>query len=203
MMALRFYIFLVWVLSFASAQLIEVERKKEYLARNYTWPLPFESYVPRTKGWKDLMEHRFRQVAEIDDNDMRYEGYIQTLNAAVVAPNFTQYGWGLARAPDDLMEALRKGIHDGVAAGPKLEEPVEVIEGDQPWFIDRPDLTQRVLKQLQHYPGMFVCKNLMLESIVDTDHPLFYRDLGGLGATTLPSLWIPTLSKQFAASHAC
>jgi hypothetical protein len=27
----------------------------------------------------------------------------------------------LARAPDDLMEALRKGIHDGLEAGPELE----------------------------------------------------------------------------------
>jgi hypothetical protein len=166
--------------------LSEDDRMKGYIDRNYTWPLPLEAYKPPTKGWKALMEHRFRQIEEIDDFQKRYEGYIQTLGSAIHAPNFTQYGWGLARAPDDLMEALRKGIRDGVAAGPRLEDVVEVIEGDQPvrffgdvcffcfrpffvpqhlctlflgysqWFIDRPDLTQRVLEELQHYPETWV-----------------------------------------------
>ena len=112
--------------------LSEEERMKMYIDRNYTWPLPLEAFKPPTKGWKDLMEHRLRQIEEIDDFQARYEGYIQTLGSAIHAPNFTQYGWGLARAPDDLMEALRKGIRDGVAAGPRLEDVVEVIEGDQP-----------------------------------------------------------------------
>lgn len=65
-------------------------------------------------------------------------------------------GFGLARAPDDLMEALRQGIRDGVAKGPRLEGSLEVIEGGQPWFIDRPDLTKRVLKELQHFPETWV-----------------------------------------------
>jgi hypothetical protein len=78
--------------SVAYGQLDEKERMKEYIARNYTWPLPLESYIPPTQGWKDLMEHRLRQISEIDDFQLRYEGYIQTLNAAICAPNFTQYG---------------------------------------------------------------------------------------------------------------
>jgi len=49
------------------------------------------------------------------------------------------------------MEALRQGIRDGLE-NPRLEEGVDAIHGDPPWFIDRPDLTQRVLKELQHYP---------------------------------------------------
>jgi hypothetical protein len=122
--------------------LSEQDRMVEYHKRNHTWP---EEYVPKNEGWKKLMDHRFRQAAEMDDTDKRYEAYLQTINAALVAPNFTQYGFGLARAPDDLMEALRQGIHDGLEAGPQLESSIEVIEGDhQPWFIDRPDLTQRV-----------------------------------------------------------
>jgi hypothetical protein len=127
----------------------EDDRMMEYRKRNHTWPIP---YIPATEGWKKLFDHRFRQVAEIDNAQQRYEGYIQTINAAAVAPNFTQYGFGLARAPDDLMEALRQGIQHGLAKGPRLEQTVEVIEGQQPWFIDRPDLTQRVLKELQHFP---------------------------------------------------
>lgn len=138
------------------AQLIESERLAEYHARNYTWPP--KSYVPNTEGWTKLMEHRLRQVSEIDNARDRYEGFIQTLNAAIVAPNFTQYGWGLAKAPDELMAALRKGIHDGVNSGQVREEgSIDVIDGElKPWFIDRPDLTKRVLSELQSYPETWV-----------------------------------------------
>jgi hypothetical protein len=122
--------------------LVESERIEEYHKRNYTWP-PKE-YVPNTPGWKKLFDHRFRQIAEIDDIGKRYNGYIQTASAAMVIPNFTEYGFGLARAPDDLMEALRLGIREGLSAGPELEPAVAIVDGDRPMFIDRPDLTQRV-----------------------------------------------------------
>lgn len=49
------------------------------------------------------------------------------------------------------MGALRTAIREGVAAGPREEYYIPVIEGLRPWFIDRPDLTQRVLHELQHY----------------------------------------------------
>mmetsp|Transcript_23033 Transcript_23033/g.54378 ORF Transcript_23033/g.54378 Transcript_23033/m.54378 type:complete len:363 (+) Transcript_23033:52-1140(+) len=133
--------------------LTERDRVAEFYARNYTWPP--RMFSPDTPGWRNLMEHRLRQVAEMDDPDQRYEGYVQTLNAAIMAPNFTEHGFALARAPDDLMEALRKGVRDGVAAGPGLERDVEVIDGDTPWFVDRPDLTRRVLEELQHFPEVW------------------------------------------------
>jgi hypothetical protein len=59
-------------------QLTEPERLQEYARRNYTWPL--NNYSPNTSGWKSLMEERFAQVAEMDEN--RYEGYIQTIHSA-------------------------------------------------------------------------------------------------------------------------
>jgi hypothetical protein len=138
------------------AQLIESERLAHYHARNYTWPPT--KYVPNTDGWTKLMEHRLRQVSEIDNSQHRYEGFIQTLNSALVAPNFTELGWGLARAPDELMAALRKGIRDGVESGAvRAEGNIDVIDGAlPPWFIDRPDLTQRVLTELQTYPESWV-----------------------------------------------
>ena len=83
--------------------LYENERIIEYHKRNYTWPPT--KYKPDTEGWRKLNEHRFRQIAEIEDADKRYEGYLQTVNSALVADNFTKYGFGLARAPDDLMKA--------------------------------------------------------------------------------------------------
>lgn len=128
----------------------EEERMKNYHLRNYTWPIP--QFKPNTPGWDALMRHRLRQVEEIEDRGERFEGYAQTLSAALVQPNFTEYGFGLARAPDELMEALRQGIRDGLAKGPKEEYYIEAIAGLRPWFIDRPDLTQRVLKELHPYP---------------------------------------------------
>lgn len=60
-------------------------------------------------------------------------------------------GFGLARAPEDLMVALRKGIEDGLKKGPREEKDIPVIHGLNPWFIDRPDLTKRVLNEMQDY----------------------------------------------------
>ena len=59
-------------------QLVEPERRKEYTKRNYTWPL--DNYSPNTPGWKALMEERFAQIGEMEEN--RYEGYIQTIHSA-------------------------------------------------------------------------------------------------------------------------
>lgn len=132
--------------------LIESERVREYQARNYTWPIPVERYAPNTPGWRRLAEHRFRQVEEIRNPRERYEAYVQAVTMAMVAPNITEFGFGLVRAPDDLMEALRQGIRDGLAEGPRTEVKIEVVDTAEPsWFIDRPDLTNRVMKELQQY----------------------------------------------------
>ena len=125
----------------------EENRQREYRKRGYSWPVP--EYVPDTEGWKKLFDHRFRQVAEIQSDSNRYEGYAQTISAALVQPNFTQYGFGLARAPDDLMQDLRQAIRDGLEKGPREEQNLAVIDGEsRPWFIDRKDLTTRVRRAL-------------------------------------------------------
>jgi len=129
-------------------QLVESERIEEYHNRNYTWPL--NNYNPNTPGWKALMEERFHEVEEMDEPLKRYEGYIQTIHSAFLVPNFTEHGFGLARCPDDLIEALRQGIRDGLPTA-RLEHKVDVIDGPQSLFIDRPDLTRRVLNELRHY----------------------------------------------------
>jgi hypothetical protein len=96
-----------------AGQLSEADRVAAYYERNYSWPVT--NYVPNTPGWKALFDERFRQVAEIEDSGERYEGYIQTVHAAYLVPNFTEHGFGLARCPDDLLAALQKGIRDGKA----------------------------------------------------------------------------------------
>lgn len=180
---------LLWLSPFFLPHLVcsetEEERIAARLARGYQWPPTDSDYKPSTPGWKKLFEHRLRQVEEIEDQSSRFEAYVQTLSASIVQPNFTEYGFGLARAPDDLMEALRQGIYDGLeegrfnilfsifspfwkfntklsqrihlyaalhCTGPREEAHYPAIAGKRPWFIDRPDLMTRVLKELQHYP---------------------------------------------------
>ena len=128
----------------------EEERIEERRRRGYEWPIT--EFSPNTPGWKKLFEHRLRQVEEISDRQGRFEGYGQTLSASLVQKNYTRYGFGLARAPEELMEALRGGIEYGLAEGPRLEEHYDAVGGLRPWFIDRPDLMTRVLKELQTFP---------------------------------------------------
>ena len=138
------FLFLFLSLLVCTAQGIETEQERvaQFHARNYTWPP--QKFIPDNPGWRSLMEHRLRQVGEIENRQDRFEGFAQTLSAAMIQQNYTEHGFGLVRAPDDLMEALRKGIHEGVAKGPRDEVHISAISGDRPWFIDRPDLTKRV-----------------------------------------------------------
>jgi len=127
----------------------ELDRMIGYHQRDYSWPLP--EYVPATEGWKKTMDERFRQVSEVTDSRARWEGYIQTINSAYMIQNFTEHGFGLARAPEDLMVELRKAIRDGLPTA-RYEEDIEEIDApEQPLFIDRPDLTERVLHELKPY----------------------------------------------------
>ena len=135
--------------STAHAQLVEEERQAEYNRRNNTWPPT--TFTPDTPGWRKLMSERFAQVDEMEDSGRRYEAFIQTISAALLAPNYTAHGFGLARCPDDLIEALRQGIRDGLPTA-SLEPRDAVIDGPlQPLFINRPDLTQRVVRELHSY----------------------------------------------------
>eukprot|EP00521_Asterionellopsis_glacialis_P011113 CAMPEP_0195310056 /NCGR_PEP_ID=MMETSP0707-20130614/39054_1 /TAXON_ID=33640 /ORGANISM="Asterionellopsis glacialis, Strain CCMP134" /LENGTH=343 /DNA_ID=CAMNT_0040374365 /DNA_START=44 /DNA_END=1075 /DNA_ORIENTATION=- len=126
-------------------QLIESERLEEYHKRGYTWP-PHE-YVPNTEGWKRLMGRRFDQVIHVEDTGKKYDGWVETVTAAYSLANFTETGWGLTRAPQELVDTLRQAIRDGLPSA-KPEGDVDVIE-KTPLFIKRPDLTNKVLHGLR------------------------------------------------------
>lgn len=123
--------------SFAGETLIESERVLEYQKRGYQWPSV--EYVPNTTGWRDLMHERFAQIEEMPDAGRRYEAFYQTISSAFLLPNFTEYGFALARAPDSLTKDLQKGIRDGLPKA-TVEHIDGVINGPQaPLMVHRPD----------------------------------------------------------------
>lgn len=70
---------------------MESERLLEYEKRNYSYP--FSTLTPDTPGMHKVFDRRFKQIEQIPESGARYEGFIQTVNAAVLAPNFTETGW--------------------------------------------------------------------------------------------------------------
>lgn len=112
----------------------EIDRQKAYSERSYQWPIPLENYKPPCIGWKEIMERRFEQVSHMPGNNsneitMKYNGWLSAITSAQVIQNFTEFGWGLTRAPDDLVEDLRWHLMQGVnnGAGVRLEHDVEII----------------------------------------------------------------------------
>jgi hypothetical protein len=95
-------------------------------------------------------------MEQLTDYNERYEGFFQTAHSAVTAPNFTEYGFGLAKCPDDLLLDLQTAIHEGLETADYEGEDI-IIEGpEQPWFINRPDLLNRVLLEMQGYTEAWV-----------------------------------------------
>lgn len=121
------------------------EREEQYVKRGHTFPI--QEYVPNTPGWARLMKQRFRQIQSLEDTQQKWDGFIQTMSAALTTPNFTEYGWGLTHAPAALTEELREAIHQGLPTA-RLEGDIDVIDAAlQPLFIDRRDLTRKVSYQ--------------------------------------------------------
>ena len=151
------------LLGVCSEEMHQIERFRviEYHKRGYTWPIP--QLVPNTLGWKKLYDHRFRQASEIDHRQQRYEAYAQTISSALIQPNYTTWGFGLVRAPYDLMEDLRDAVRDRLKQYTNedgiLQEHLIPTEGgshsiegpNPPWFIEGNDMADRVLNELQTY----------------------------------------------------
>lgn len=132
--------------------LTEEDRLEQYYARNYTWPL--QELVPNTPGWRKLMNRRFDQVQQIDDSNDRYNAWMQVMSSALISPNFTENGWGLARAPAELVQELQQKLHSNLHNA-TYEKRVDVIEGlnhlqeEAPLFIQNFVLNNKVLKELK------------------------------------------------------
>jgi hypothetical protein len=143
-------LFSVSIHEISGEPLTEEVRVKERDKR-YSREWPPTKFTPDTVGWTKLTLERLRQVAEIDDLERRYEGYMQAVMTGLVLRNFTEFGFGLARGPEQLSTDLRDAIRGGLERGEaRFEVEVEVIEGPRCLFIDRPDLTKRVRYSLKY-----------------------------------------------------
>jgi hypothetical protein len=115
--------------------------------------LTFRDVIPNTTGWLNLLSERLLQVTAMDHPEDRYEGYYQTMMAAIVVPNFTEYGLGLAKCPDStLLMDLQQAISDGMETAEYEEGEEDVVNGpEQPWFIHQPELLDRVLYEMRPF----------------------------------------------------
>ena len=112
------------------------------------------------------MRRRFAQAEQIynpnlsdhENNIDRFIAYCETMNQAMLSQNFTQYGWGLTRAPTELVDYLKQNLHDGLDKA-KEEVELDIISSggsdddspyfQRPLFIHQDSLNQLVLEELQ------------------------------------------------------
>jgi len=133
-----------------SNALSEEYRAEQYHARGYTWPPSF--FIPETEGWATLASRRFEQAAFVPTVKEKYDLWLQSVSSAYIQPNFTETGWGLTRAPQDLVDTLRDTVRGAYEEGNyRTEHQVDVIDGDEPLFISSPKLTHRVLYELEPF----------------------------------------------------
>jgi hypothetical protein len=71
------------------------------------------------------------------------------MQAAVVNPNFTENGWGLTRAPHQLVTELKESLHNGLATAREESEEVIGWGEERPLFIEQRELNNKVLEELK------------------------------------------------------
>ncbi|KAL3822175.1 hypothetical protein ACHAXA_008191 [Cyclostephanos tholiformis] len=138
----------------SSSGLSEEDRVDEYRARGHAWPPRRSDYVPPDPGWSALLGRRFDQLSQIVDIDAKYNGYMSVVHSALLAPNFTEYGWGLTRAPSDLVRALEDNLKRGLESKDTPEEyqPFGVLEEYPlylPLMIPNVELNRRAMVELK------------------------------------------------------
>lgn len=137
--------------SVLGAPLLEKDRLAEYKARNHTWPPLPEEYL--TEGWRKIYERRFRQLDALDQTENCYNGYMGACHAGLLCKNFSEFGWGLTRAPQGLVDELKASLENGLANFDNLPIETEMISSidtpNRPLFIHQTELNARSLQVIQ------------------------------------------------------
>jgi len=96
------------------------------------------------------MSRRISQIQNIDERKGRYNGWLVAINSALITPNFTTYGWGITRAPEDIVRELKDKLYAGLKTDMREEHRINVIETEKNnWFIPLGGLTDKILRALQ------------------------------------------------------
>eukprot|EP01083_Nonionella_stella_P250910 866296_1 len=145
---------LSFIFAITSAALIEHERVEEYERRGHTWPPRAEDYTPNTQGWRSISERRFKQVAYADSSPgEKYQGYLLATHSGLTMKNFTEYGWAVTRAPQAIIDKLKKRLHHGLAEeNSKRREKaiacVETTDKYRPYFFDDYTMNKEILHEM-------------------------------------------------------
>ena len=141
-------ILFITLCNLSSAVLDEGERLEEYERRGHTWPP--QDYTPNTPGWKKLNDRRFHQISQLEGRDSRYQAYMQSVWSALIAKNFTEYGWGVTRAPQAVIDKLKKRLSDGMKNEIyDLERKIDVVEADSPsLFLRDQGMNRQILEDM-------------------------------------------------------
>eukprot|EP00591_Stephanopyxis_turris_P006112 CAMPEP_0195522508 /NCGR_PEP_ID=MMETSP0794_2-20130614/20743_1 /TAXON_ID=515487 /ORGANISM="Stephanopyxis turris, Strain CCMP 815" /LENGTH=381 /DNA_ID=CAMNT_0040652279 /DNA_START=38 /DNA_END=1183 /DNA_ORIENTATION=- len=137
----------------ASARLIERERVAEYNKRGHTWPPLLSDYTPNTEGWRSINERRFRQIEQLDPA-IRYQSYMLAVHSALFIQNFTEYGWGVSRAPKGIVDKLKNRLEMGLLEREILrkEDKIACVESKdhdtRPFFLDDDEMNQSILMDM-------------------------------------------------------
>jgi hypothetical protein len=135
-----------------AARLIESERMEEYHRRGHTWPPLPQDYTPNTPGWRSINERRFHQLSLMDKGPgERYQGYVITVHSALTSQNFTEYGWGVTKAPRAVVDKLVQRLQDGLAQQEKtLEHTIMCVETESlaPYFLHNDGMNEEILREL-------------------------------------------------------
>ena len=137
-------------------QLSEEDRVAEYHARNHQWPPQPSSYIPDSPGWRSIFERRFQQTARIANDGDKYNAYMSTIHSALLAPNFTGYGWGITRAPQELVDELLQKLMQGIESPDTSTEQFDYPVNDEyplevPLMVDvGGELRDRAMNGMKH-----------------------------------------------------
>ncbi len=133
------------------SQTIEKQRMEEYFRRDHTWPPRVEDYKPNTAGWKMLNAGIFEQMKYMNaESSKRYIAYMSSINSALISQNFTEYGWGITRAPKHIVDKLKDRLHQGLRSENKgHESDDECLETKlPPYFLGDDGMNKEVLEAL-------------------------------------------------------
>ncbi len=125
---------------------------EEYHRRGHTWPPQLNDYKPSTVGWHSNYDKIFQQLefSAQESPGERYELYMSMIHSGLISQNFTEYGWGVTKAPKAVHDKLYKRLHAGLQRDDKPLVPAHVcMETDLlPFMFDDAEMNAEIVKEM-------------------------------------------------------